>query len=273
MGVLMKIVSVIVPSFEPDTYVWDCLDSLCAQSLDSTKYEIIIVLNGRKMPYFEALNNYARNQKVSIRVFYNKIQGVSQARNLGIEKARGKYIAFIDDDDWVSECYLSQLLECADEASIVVSNVIAKDETGIERADYISEAFRRLSRTEYSLLTHRAFLSSSCCKIIPVKMIDNHRFNSKITLGEDSLFMFTIFKKTHRIILANERAIYYRRVRKESASRQPALKKVIAQRSLLLIAYLRAYFFAPFRYSFLLLLTRVMATIGHIFRGLLKWII
>lgn len=264
------IISVIIPSFEPGSYIWDCLDSLCFQSFDSQNYEIIVVLNGRKMPYFEKLNNYAKNQNVLIRVFHNDVQGVSCARNLGMEKARGSYIAFIDDDDWVSECYLSRLFECADESSIVASNVIAKDNTGNEQSDYINRAFRRLKGSDYNILKYRAFLSTSCCKIIPRKMIGNYRFNSKISLGEDSLFMFTMFSKKYRIKIANEHAVYYRRLRADSASRQTSFKKEISQRCLLLIAYFRVYFSAPFRYSFFLFLTRMIATVKHIVKKVLR---
>ena len=103
-------VSVIIPTYKPQDYLWDCLNSLKAQTMDKHKYEVIIVLNGCCEPYNSSIKHWIIEQSVSNFVLLQTDSaGVSNARNIALDKARGKYITFIDDDDYVSQTYIEEL--------------------------------------------------------------------------------------------------------------------------------------------------------------------
>jgi glycosyltransferase involved in cell wall biosynthesis len=97
-------ISVIIPVYNSESFIESCLESIYAQSY--TKFEIIVVNDGSTDGTLEVL----KNQKPEITIINKRNGGVSSARNLGIQEACGKYIAFIDSDDrWHPEKLKIQL--------------------------------------------------------------------------------------------------------------------------------------------------------------------
>lgn len=98
----MKKVSVIVPVYNTEKYLRRCLNSLVNQTLKDL--EIIIIEDKSPDNSNEILKEYKEKYKDKIKVFHNKTnKGIGYNRNYGIKKATGKYIAFVDSDDWVDE--------------------------------------------------------------------------------------------------------------------------------------------------------------------------
>ena len=94
------LVSVIIPFYNEEFYFDDCINSVLNQSYKNL--EIIIINDGSDQVYSDQLNQLAEKFPKLIKVFHKKNGGVSSARNLGINKASGKYISFIDaDDSWL----------------------------------------------------------------------------------------------------------------------------------------------------------------------------
>jgi len=91
-------VSVIVPVYNVELYLEKCLDSLVNQTLK--EIEIIVVNDGSPDNSQEIIDKYAKEYK-NIKAYKKKNGGLSDARNYGIKKASGEYIAFIDSDDYV----------------------------------------------------------------------------------------------------------------------------------------------------------------------------
>ena len=156
--------------------------------------------------------------------------GVSNARNLGLSRTQGEYVCFIDDDDKISPSYLENLYYKATPNNIVASNVKAfYNNSNKTENDYIASAYKKLinKNSPLSVFKGRKFMSSSCCKIISRRIIQDVRFDTNLKIGEDSVFMAKISKKVKSIVLSDSSAIYYRRLRAGSASRvkQPILKK------------------------------------------------
>ena len=116
-----KRISVVIPTYKPGAYIWECLDSLGRQTLSKEEFEVIIVLNGEKEPYFSQIEDYVRQHEgeLNMRLLYSEKSGVSNARNMGIDEARGEYLTFIDDDDWVTDNYLYNLFAKADSAAVI----------------------------------------------------------------------------------------------------------------------------------------------------------
>ena len=91
-------VSVIVPVYNAGKYFRACLDSLSVQTLDSM--EVIIINDGSTDGSLAAANEFA-SRYPWFRVYSTQNMGVSHARNCGISKVRGDYVAFVDSDDSV----------------------------------------------------------------------------------------------------------------------------------------------------------------------------
>ena len=102
----MTLISVIIPTYKPGAYIYECLDSIINQTLDCKLYEILIILNGFSEPYYKCIASYTDYNNVKI--LYESMASVSNARNKGLEVAKGEYICFIDDDDVVYSNYLEE---------------------------------------------------------------------------------------------------------------------------------------------------------------------
>lgn len=123
-------ISVIVPVYNTEKYISRCLDSLLCQNFDE-KYEIIIIDDGSTDNSPDLAAEYAMSFK-NVKLYSQENGGLSAARNTGLEHARGKYIAFVDSDDYVDINYLSEMYEAAEssEADIVCCNFRCVDENG-----------------------------------------------------------------------------------------------------------------------------------------------
>lgn len=263
------LVSVIIPTYHPKDYLWKTLESLQAQTLPAEDFEVIIVLNGEVEPYDAQIRNYIESAhcRFHTQLLTTSPPGVSNARNLAIDAARGSFLCFIDDDDWVSAIYLEELIRHADDSTVVASmvkNYIQHDGTYSE--DYLAQAFERCSKkATVSLTEGRSLLSSSCCKIIPRAVIADARFDTDITHGEDALFMATISPRIKAIRLSSPEAIYYRRVHTASASRHSrGLVLRVSNTFKLFCRYLRM-FFQPDSYDTRFIITRLLACVKRFF--------
>ena len=225
----MKI-SIIIPTYKPGPYLKDCLESINNQTMNKKCFEVIIVLNGVIKPYIECIYNLTKMYDFNSVVIPTETPGVSNARNIGLTRAQGEYVCFIDDDDKISPSYLENLYSKATPNNIVASNVKAfYNNSNKTENDYIASAYKKLinKNSPLSVFKGRKFMSSSCCKIISRRIIQDVRFDTNLKIGEDSVFMAKISKKVKSIVLSDSSAIYYRRLRAGSASRvkQPILKK------------------------------------------------
>jgi len=110
--------SIIVPIYNVEQYLRKCVDSLLAQDLPSSEYEIILVDDGSPDACPQICDEYARlmNERVNeltnerIKVIHRKNGGLSAARNSGIEVAQGEYLMFVDSDDYIEPNVLGKLM-------------------------------------------------------------------------------------------------------------------------------------------------------------------
>ena len=221
----MKI-SVIVPTYKPQDYLWVCLDSIRSQTISNEDFEIILVLNGCNEPYYSKIKDYlsCKFQGYNVVLIQTDLGGVSNARNIALDCAKGEYVTFIDDDDYVSNTYLQKLLEVAAPDTISVSNAIAfNDANNATPVKYqLSDIYHQYSSKSRIRITSkvRKFFSGPWMKLIPSIYIRDRRFDVRFKNGEDSIFMFLISDEFKKIRFASQDAIYYRRYRNNSAVTQ-----------------------------------------------------
>lgn len=263
-------ISVIIPTYKPKDYLWECLASLDKQTLDHSLFEIIIVLNGEKEPYFSMIDNHIKEMtQTSFHLIYNELQGVSNARNLGIDKASGKAVCFIDDDDWVSDNYLENLLNVLLDSGLAISNVKLYYEKDNTYGDsYMTRAYlKNAKRDNITLRSARSLCNSACIKAIPREIIGNVRFDPHIKISEDVLFMTTVSKGVKQIKLASSDTIYFRRVRSGSATyHNHSMRSLIYNNFQIIWKLVRVFFSAPTKYNLVLFIFQGLALFKNIVR-------
>ena len=191
----MKI-SVIIPTHRPRSYLWECLDSLKIQTFPKDDFEIILVINGCNEPYHSQIEGYlSLNMSDNIVNFIHLDQGgVSNARNVALNCARGEYIAFVDDDDFVSPSYLTELYGLAKPDTIPLCYPYAFVDGSIKQIKYPSTTLYddRHNKGKQSYRYARKYFSGPWMKLIPKSYIQERRFDVRFKNGEDALFNFLI---------------------------------------------------------------------------------
>lgn len=135
-----ELISVIVPVYKVERYLKECVDSILAQSY--TPMEIIIVDDGSPDSCPAICDEYAARFE-HIRVLHKTNGGLSDARNAGLEAARGTWLAFIDSDDFIAPDFIASLYHAAQSAGTKLA---------VAGFDYVDEAGRTLEKNKNTAL-------------------------------------------------------------------------------------------------------------------------
>ena len=143
----MPKISLIVPVYNVETYLPQCYESILAQ--DFTDYEVIFIDDQSPDGCPELLDDWAASDQ-RIKVIHKQNGGVSRARNDGIAAAQGKYLFFMDSDDWLAEGALSALYENAvsTDADIVMSDHFVSSKNGDAYISMFSNEFETTDRSD-----------------------------------------------------------------------------------------------------------------------------
>ena len=208
------LISVIIPVYNVENYLNDCLDSVLSQTYKNL--EIILVDDGSSDKCPCICDEYAKKDS-RIRVIHKENEGVSVARNLGLDVARGDYIGFVDGDDFISKDFYRALYDNITKHSADISaclycnvyeNIIAKilhDRT-LLKSDYVIanrvEALR--------LFFENKINTSSWNRLYRREIIESIRFPIDVKLGEDVVFTYRTFDNSNAIVFSNNYHYYYR---------------------------------------------------------------
>ena len=184
------LISVIVPVYNVENYLSKCISSIIKQSYKN--FELILVDDGSTDKSGAICDIFAEKDG-RIKALHKINEGVSSARNYGIKQACGKYICFVDSDDYVLDDYLLNLISCVDnDIDFVLSGyeLISNSSHYISSvSNYICTGKTRLLLSSYSRLY--------CCyapygKLFKRNIISKHnlQFDPAIHYGEDRLFVF-----------------------------------------------------------------------------------
>ncbi len=266
----MKI-SVIIPTYKPQAYLWECLDSMVAQTFPKEEFEVILVLNGCSEPYKSDIEQYisSRMRGMHVHFIHTEEGGVSNARNIGLDAAEGEYIAFIDDDDYVSPAYLEALYKVAspDTVSLCYPYAFNDGKPAIQLAYEKSKVFDEYCdrRAQQLASKVRKFFSGPCMKLIPMSSIQKRRFDVRFRNGEDAIFMFQISDRVKNVVFANRKAIYYRRFRQNSAFlSQKNFGYRVHNNLRMMAAYVSIFVRHPLAYNSRFFMTRILAALKSI---------
>lgn len=263
-------ISVIIPTYKPRPYLWCCLDSFCQQSLPCDEFEILLVLNGPRHPYQQQIEQYLQQHPgLNCTFFYSERKGVSAARNVGIDHAQGEYITFVDDDDFVSPTYLEELRGVSSPTCIGLAYIYSFIDCDFacgtlppqQPYSLTSEYERHSPFGRQRALRPYRYFAGPVLKLIHRSIIGQRRFDERFCNMEDVLFCFEISDKYQFACFTSRQAIYYRRMRPDSAAHHRSVFKRTYQSLRAIAAYTAVYLHSPSSYSFSFYLTRVLGAI------------
>jgi len=269
-------ISVIIPTYKPQAYIWECLDSIRNQTFSKEDFEVILVLNGCKEPYYSQIQEYIDKYFVGYNVNFIQTDqgGVSNARNIALDVAKGEYITFIDDDDYISPKYLEELYQAAspDTVSLCYPYAFNDGYPEVRLQDFgLNSVYEQYcNRKNINLSSKvRKYFSGPWMKLIPMSFIQGRRFDVRFKNGEDSLFMFLISDKISNLSFTSNDAIYYRRYREGSAvMRNRKRKERIINNCNCIKVYTKVFFSGD--YSTYFYLSRIVAELRCILYTLIK---
>ena len=215
----MPQISIVVPVYNVEKKLNKCLYSLTQQTF--TDFEVVLVDDGSSDSSASICDEYA-DKDSRFRVIHQKNQGVSCARNNGIASSNGKYVTFIDSDDYVSEEFLEELYRCiVDNNSDIAmcnffqiddgttekfmnhefSNNTCLDRNGIENILY-NNVFYNKNTTGYFCLWNKIFRKDL--------LLDNNiTMDTEMSFGEDMLFFMTCLRFCRNIAFTDKALYYY----------------------------------------------------------------
>lgn len=211
------LISIIVPAYNVESYIKQCILSLVHQNVSTDFYEIICVNDG-SIDSTGLLLEELKNKHSNIIVVNQENQGVSAARNKGLDLARGDYIWFVDADDFIKENSLDRIVKLLNDSQCDSLSVLPFSFEDGQTIDY-KQISAEMSQPEY-----RKFLWT---KIIKKERVTSNSiyFESSISYAEDCVFMIQLNPHLVKNENLNEIVYYYRR-RDNSLMSQQNEKKI-----------------------------------------------
>lgn len=223
-------VSVIVPVFNGEQFLVQCLDSIRVQTL--TNIEIILINDGSTDQSGKICHEYA-SRDTRIQVIDKENGGLASARNAGLAVATGEYIGFVDSDDWIEPNMYKRMHSIATEGNcdIVWTNVFRNDQEkqpahlpgGIyDRNDIEQHIFPRLLAVCDERRSKDGVLRwSNCLRIYRHRLIQEHqiRFDDRFRRCQDLPFTFECTIHAKRYCYLDQDYLYHNRLNMQSLSK------------------------------------------------------
>ena len=224
-------ISIIIPVYNAEKYLSQCLDSLLEQGIPKEHYEIICINDGSRDASLSILKAYADKYQ-NIVLVDKENEGVSVTRNIGLDVARGKYIWFVDSDDWIAKDFLlnSGIVQLISEDGIRVPLILTKyievykgdEET---YSDYLVQA------NELKLEEAAPFMITSRGHFFSRELIEQMqlRYDTNLAYGEDLMFTRQFLDmirleneegRHYQILQCAGKGVYLLRIHTESAMGQ-----------------------------------------------------
>lgn len=206
-------ISIIIPVYNVDAYLSECLNSILLQTVPD--YEVILIDDGSQDKSGVICDTYAQKD-TRIRVIHQKNSGVSTARNNGIEQSRGEWITFIDSDDWIKPNYLAnfhldesndidlviQGLEYYNQRNKLYFNPWSFKDCVLEKSDF-QRGFSENRLLEVGFPVGKAYRKD-------LIVINNLHFDTRISFHEDHIFVLDYYKLCNSVRLVNSTDYKYR---------------------------------------------------------------
>lgn len=223
-----KLVSIIIPAYNVEDYIEECIVSVLSQSY---KYiEVIIINDGSTDNTISIINKYATIDS-RILVIDNTNIGLGATRNIGIDSSKGEYILFVDSDDYIHTDLIQHLLKQMDDRDICIYDAIAFEDKSkvFSKQKYFKGLDNKILQEKIQTNTYREYLFfyiSSCLKLYRSDFLKNNQiYFPEGVYGEDDIFWLSCILKTKYIVYTDFIG-YYRRFRAGSIMTAGSIKNL-----------------------------------------------
>ncbi|WP_110954056.1 glycosyltransferase family 2 protein [Anaerosinus massiliensis] len=206
----MEKISVIIPIYNAEKTLEKCIISVINQS--KWLLEIILIDDGSNDKSLQICNEF-KNRNEKIFVITQRNQGVSAARNKGIQLAKGQYISFVDSDDWLEPDFY-EYLHCNIEkynADISICGVFLNYPNGKQKKDSNQEMVQILNSKEAieCMLKNNPFAGFLWNRLYRRELFDNLLLDEKIAMCEDVLISVDLFDRSNKIVYSSKAKYHY----------------------------------------------------------------
>lgn len=214
-------ISVIVPVYNVVKYLDKCIQSIINQT--NRDWELLLVDDGSTDGSSDICEKYNKDDS-RIVVFHKENGGVSSARNLGLENAKGDYVIFVDGDDWIEPTLFEDFYRINEEKKLDLFmfeySVDYGEEINIHSVDNIWYGNNDTEKALISTINPNNRLIG--VKIYSKSLIGNNRFDTSIILGEDTLFSVNVIVNAKSIYYSDK--YYYHYVQSENSAVRSSFK-------------------------------------------------
>lgn len=196
-------ISVILPIYNGEKFLKRCITSIISQEYKNL--ELILINDGSTDETRQICEEY-KSIDSRIKLINKKNEGVSKARNSGLEIATGKYVAFIDSDDWLEKETYGNAIKKMEEKNIDILKFSYIKEYGKVRKSYnytintnVVIQKKDYDKKVYPYMFSTYDMSSVCMTIFKREILDNIKFDSNLKYGEDFLFTTQAIVKSESI--------------------------------------------------------------------------
>ncbi|HDR1547184.1 TPA: glycosyltransferase [Pasteurella multocida] len=217
-------ISVVIPTFKGEKTIIKCLESLSKQTLPSSDFEVLVVINGEQDNTPVLIEQFKQlTPNLQLRVFELEEGNVSKARNFAIQNAQKGWITFIDDDDFVPENYLNALYQKALYNTISVTGIEDMIEGQLVRSNVMTQLDSAMKKAEISYFDVTSTMTMNACKLAPSYMVKSVAYDVSLRSGEDVVYWSKLLNRFRpKVALATNylEDSYKRLVRENSVSRK-----------------------------------------------------
>lgn len=216
-------ISVIVPVYNAEKYLRRCVDSILGQTF--TNFELLLINDGSTDSSGTICDEYAACDQ-RVRVFHKPNAGVSSARNLGLDKARGEWITFIDSDDYIDEEFISNL-SSQKECDLAIGDFrIFESDSNFDQC-HIQQGRYNYKEIGKILINYIApNFTTPWAKLFKKSIIKKLglRFDLELIKGEDTIFMFQYLHGVSSLVSVGGNSFYNYRLASTGLHTQYDLK-------------------------------------------------
>lgn len=213
----MPKVSIIVPVYNTGEYLKGCFDSILAQTFHD--FEVIVVDDGSTDNSPTICDEYAAREN-RFKVIHKKNEGVSAARNLGLDNVKGKYVAFIDSDDTILSSMLEDLIKVAEHENADIVQSAGPIKEGVVESGKVTHLTRNQVLGENFGFTD-FFKPSLCLGLYKSSLFSDIRFPNNIHFYEDFVVLTLLAAKSKGVVFLDKR--YYNYIQREGSANHSGL--------------------------------------------------
>ena len=204
---MSALVSVIIPVYNLENYIENCLNSITNQTYSNI--EIICIDDGSTDSSAEKIKQLSELDN-RIRYFYQQNAGVSAARNDGLQKAQGDYITFVDGDDYLHPQAVELWVECAvkNNANVVFADYIETKDTKCPSQKIHTPTHQKIS-FQNAKIERPDLLKPVWGKLIKSSLLSEIKFVSEFSVGEDTNYIVKTVSNASDMYYINSKFYYY----------------------------------------------------------------